>query len=358
MDIYIYVLFFAVIISQLLCKRNKLVALVVSFIPIILMVGTRVNWGQDYAAYELKYNLMSGWNFNQYILDASGGKFEIGFFTLINLSPSYNFLVFLCSALYIIPVFFLFYLLVPPKYCSLSILFWMFTPDFFGSFVAMRSSVMVGLLITAFLLKFYNYKKIAIIVSICSFFFHNSGILFTPIFFVDNDFVFRHREKSQLFVLGFCMIALFVPMFFSNLANVILEETETLGGYVSYTNANTKGLGFLIFSIFRIIFIFYVFDLIKKGYIEDRYLWLALFVIVYYCCCLIQGIEMMYRICGYSLPMLAVFMGYVLHVDGSMRSKTYVFLSLAYAVLTMYWFTQLPFYIPYFYTYESFLSGM
>lgn len=358
MNIYIYVLFFSIIMCQILYKKNNLLALIISFVPIVLMVGTRVDWGQDYATYLLKYDMQNSWNFNQYILSATGGKFEIGFFALLHFSPSYDFLVFICTLLYIIPVFFLFYLLLPPKYYGLAIFYWMFTPNFFGSFVAMRSSVMVGFLITAFLLKYYNYKKCSIIVASCSFFFHNSGIFFVPFFLMERNFLQRHRVKLQYFIFVFCLLSLFAPMFISGLANLVLAESETLRGYVLYTNAGTKGLGFMIFSLFRILFLYYVFDLIKKRYIEEKYLWLAVFVIVYYCASLIQGIDMMYRVCGYLLPMMAVFMGYVLQIDCSSKSKTYVFLSVAYATLNMYWFTKLPFYMPYFYTYKSFLFNV
>lgn len=354
MNSYIPLAFYIVIVS-LLCKRNKNLLFFLTFVPLLFFFGTRVEMGVDYEAYLLKYETQHDWSLAEYLFSVIGGKFEPGFFLLIKLLPDFNSLIFVCTALTLIPIVVFFYQFVPKQYYLLAIILYIFSPRIFESFIAMRSGIVIGFFLLAVLLKYRGYLKTAILLLILSSTFHMSGLLLVPVLLLSDKFLIKYSSVLSNGILVLMGIALVVPSFYGTIIVKLTKSVQELQDYGGYVTDTRYGLGFFVFAIFRGIFSIYIISLIRKRIIDDKYLWLAWMTVFCYLFNMVQGVEITYRFVYYFYLLSIPLKCHVLQVDKSPYSKIYVFVSLIYLLYTFITFSQLDQTQMYLWKYDSFL---
>ena len=340
MDIYIPLALYIFLVSFFFQKKKNLLFILV-FVPLLLFFGTRVDFGVDYETYLQRFELQHDWDFDQYKSYAMGGKFEPGFWWLIKVFPNFNSLVFFLAMLILVPLAILIYEFIPPKYYPLAFLLYLINPRNFESFIAMRSGVVVGLLLIAILLKYRGYKKISIAVALFSGLFHMSGYFLVPFFLISDRILKKNFSFFSILISIFIVLALISTTFYGELLNRITESIDELSDYKGHVYDTDYGLGFYIYSLFRVAFVVYILSLLKKGTIEEGYVWIAWMTIFGYFFNMVQGFEMTYRYAYYFYLISIPFKCYVLRVDKTSYSKMYVTLSVAYLLYYFVGYTQL-----------------
>lgn len=347
---YITLAFYIVFVSVFFQKKKKLLFLL-TFVPLILFFGTRVDFGADYETYLQDYELQHDWTLSKYLISFMGGKFEPGFFFLIKICPSFDSLIFVCTALVLVPVAIFFYEFIPKGLFPLAFVLYLFNPSIFDSIIAMRSGIVIGLFLLAVVLKNRGFKIIAFLLVLLSGFFHLSGFLLVLFFLFSNKSLKHKRELLSSFIIVLMIIALLFSTIFGNLF-MSIEMFSVYNGHITNTE---EGIGFYFFSIIRVGFVIYILSLLRKGIIEDKYIWIAWLTIFDYFFFMIQGIDIMYRFVYYFYVVSIFFKCYVLRVDKSAKSTIYVGLSIAYLVYQFIGLTQFEQTRKYLWDYNSFL---
>lgn len=353
MNVYIFLALYILFVSVVFQKKNLL--FILTFVPLLLFFGTRVGMGVDYDTYMQKYEMQHDWDLAQYLLYVAGGKFEPGFFLLYKFFPSFDWMIFGCTILVLVPVAIFFYEFIPKGYYPLAFVLYLFTPRIFESFIAMRSGVVVGLFLLAVVFKNRGYLKTAVSITILSGFFHMSGFFLVPVLLLSNRFLKENCNVLFNSIVVLMVIALLMPAFFGDLVIKLTESVEELSDYKGHVANSEYGVGFYFFSMFRVGFVLYIFSLIKKKVIDDNYLWLAWMTIFGYFLYMVQGFEMMYRVVFYFYMLSIPFKCHVLKVDKSEYSKLYVGLSIAYLIYSFVSYTQLDQTQMFIWNYNSFL---
>lgn len=336
-------------------QRKKILLILLTFVPLLLFFGTRVDMGVDYDGYLEQFELQHDWSFDQYLLSFLGGKFEPGFFLLVKLFPTFNSLIFGCTALLLVPVAIFFYDFIPSKYYPLAFILYLFNPSIFESFIAMRSGVVVGLFLLAVVLRNRGLKKIAfVIVAVCGT-FHMSGFFLTPFFLMTDTFLKKHFKLLTIVIVLLMVSALFSSTLFGDFVGQISRSVGEVNVYEGHIKTGNVGLGFYLFNLIRVGFVIYILILIRNGIVEDRYLWIAWLTIFDYFFYMGQGIDVMYRFVYYFYIITILFKCYVLKADKSSYSRLYVGLSMAYLAYTFLTYIQLELTQRFIWNYKSFL---
>lgn len=353
MNVYIFLALYILFVSVVFQKKNLL--FILTFVPLLLFFGTRVGMGVDYDTYMAKYELQHDWDLARYLLSAAGGKNEPGFFLLLKLLPSFNALIFLCSALILVPVAIFFYEFISKGYYPLAFVLYLFTPRIFESFIAMRSGVVVGLFLLAVVLKYRGYIKTSIAIVTLSGLFHMSGFLLIPVFLISGNFLKKHFIFASSIIIVLMFLALLLPTFWGEIFVQMSNSIDEFSDYREQVTNTNYGLGFYLFSIARAGFVIYILSLLKKGVIEDKYIWIAWVTIFGYFFNMVQGIETIYRFVYYFYLVTIPFKCYVLRVDKSEYSKIYVGLSILYLLYSFIGYTQLDQTQQFIWDYKSYL---
>ena len=130
MNVYIPLALYILFISLFFSKRKLLLSFL-TFVPLLLFIGTRVGFRVDYEGYEVDFDILHDNDFVTYFLANIDGKFEPGFFFLIKMMPNYDSLIFASSLIYIISVSLFFYKFLPGESYFFAFLLWLFYPLFF-----------------------------------------------------------------------------------------------------------------------------------------------------------------------------------------------------------------------------------
>ena len=331
-----YILAFYIIIISLCKFKSKNKQLLVCLVPLFLFIATRIGWTSDYFAYEDMYDMQHDWTFVDYMFTMMDVKFEPGFFLLIKLCPSYRFLVVIVSACFIFAIFLIFKNYVPSKYLFVVFILWFFNPNFFSSISAMRSNIVISLLLLAVYAKINNKNPISICLVILSGFFHRSGFIFIPFFLISNDFLLKYWKLSFLGSILVIGVALFLPSFWTSTLKDVLEDSS-MSGYTYYIEVNSFGLGYYLFTFMRISFILYIFYLIRRYEINDFQSYLLCFLIFYYVLASIPNLGLISRIITCIRPLFSVAMCNVLTIDRNrISSSAFIFINIAYMLLMEY----------------------
>lgn len=358
MDVYIPLVLYILFISLFFPKR-KLFLTFLTFVPLLLFIGTRVGFGVDYDGYEADYNLLHDYDFATYVLANIDGKFEPGFYLLIKLMPDYNSLVFITSFIYVISVSFFFYNYLPGESYFLAFLLWLFYPFFFESFVAMRSSLALSFFLLACCAKKDGRQIIAITLVVISVVFHMSGILLLIPILLSGKFLEKHLSQFIIAITLFAVIGLLMPKTFVDFLKGLFGLSENFeAAYSAHIGESDYGAGFYLFSLVRLVFVYYIISLLKKGVIKGWLIWIAGITILYYLLLMVQGVSIMYRFCTYLFLATVIFKCYVIKIDKSVFSKIYLFLSIIYSLYFFYGLTQNNVYEQYFHHYHSFLFNL
>lgn len=349
MDYYIPLILYILLIS-LFIRKKEILLIVVTIVPLILFWGTKVNFGSDYENYLFKYERQHLISLSEYLLYATEEKFEPGFFFLIKIMPTFDSVVF-TQALFLILSIYIFFKEFIPKYSlHLALFLWLFNSSIFNTFSAMRSSFVIGFFLLAIIAKTRHYNKIAVLLTLAGAQFHMSGYFLVILTLLPYNIFKKGQVFIKPFIFLFIFAALLLPSLFSDSLSSLIELNKNLSVYEDYVSDTDYGVGFYVFSLFRLGFIIYILDLLQRNRIEEKYIWIAWLTIICYLFMMIQGIPIMYRVFNYLFLITVVFKCYVLKIDQSPASKIYVGLSILYAMFNFYKYmysAQMPFYSHY-----------
>lgn len=351
---YIFLSLYFVLVS-ILFKRKKNLLFILTFVPLLLFFGTRVDFGADYDSYLEQYDRHHDWSFDQYIFSFAGGKFEPGYFLLEKIFPSFNSLIFACTVLLLVPVAIFFYEFIPKEYYPLAFILFLFNPGIFDAIIAMRSGVVVGLFLLAVVLKYRGYRILPIALAVLSGTFHMSGYLLIPFFLLTDRFLKRNYRLLCTVVITLIVLALLSSTLFGDLIFKISESYQEASVYNGHIVDTGAGLGFYLFSIIRTGFVIYILSLLKRGVVSDKFIWIVWLTVFDYFFYMIQGIDIMYRFVYYFYVTSIFFKCYVLRDDKSIASRVYVGLSILYLCYAFVAFASLEQTQRYFGHYKSFL---
>lgn len=161
-------------------NKNYLYNLIIAFFPLFIYGAIRVNYGNDYPAYESIFNVFH--NLSTFIPDEKAHA-EIGYQYLCYIMPSYRSILVLNAFILMISFVFFIHKNIPSKYAWLAIflIFLMPEKNIFGSLVGIRN----GLVVTSFILTFtfvqerkpvYLFTTALILSTI-----HTSAIVYLPL---------------------------------------------------------------------------------------------------------------------------------------------------------------------------------
>lgn len=334
---YYYILLVVyIIIVSLLLKKRKWLMYVLTFVPLLLFWGTKVDFGPDYDNYLFKFNRQHDMPIYGFLMDTLDGKFEPGFFFLIKIMPSFDGVVFASTLFLLLAILVFFDEYIPKQSFPLALFLWLFNSSIFNTFSAMRSSFVISFFLLAIIAKNKSYYKTAILLTLIGAQFHMSGYFMVLFVLLPYNIFKSYQNTIKPFIFVFIVVALLLPTFFSNLLATVLESNANLSVYEDHVNETDYGFGFYIFSLFRVGFILYILDLLKRNRIEEKYIWIAWLTIICYLFMMMQGIPIMYRVFNYLFLITVAFKCYVLKIDKTFASKVYVGLSIGYALFRFY----------------------
>ncbi len=352
MDIYLLLAIFIVFVS-IIFRKKKWLIFALTFIPLLLFWGTRLDFTPDYYSYLYKFEAQHDMPIYGFLFDAMEGKFEPGFFFLIKIMPSYNAVIFSTTLFLLLCIYIFFNEFVPQYSFPLALFLWLFNNSIFNTFSAMRSSILMGFFLLAVIAKIKSYNKTAIILTLLGSLFHMSGYFLLFLIILPISFYHRWRYIVIPFMFIFSFCALLLPSVFPDILQSFVGVNDNFSDYEDYAKEADYGWGFYIFSLFRISFIMYILSLDRRHLIDEKYIWISWLTIICYLSMMLQ-IPIMYRFFNYLFLITVVFKCYVLKVDKSAVSKIYVGLSILYAIYCFYGYMHTE-YMEFYANYHSFL---
>lgn len=238
------------LISPLFQKQNKkrfskynYIFYVIAILFLSLFVGLRgIGVGSDTATYYYHFNSCGTMTVSQLF---SRYKSDVGFYLFTwffsRAFHSFNFYLWICSLIYLIPIG----VLICKK--SKSPLYSFFIFFCFGLFTfclsTIRQSLAIGLCVSAYL--FFEDKKRLLCVAFIALaaLFHYSALVFLPVL------LFRVIKVNKFFIsLSFVLLAVsyFAAPNLLSLFNAIAER----GSYSEYQSASVGGIGMILFLLF------------------------------------------------------------------------------------------------------------
>lgn len=338
MDIYIPLIIYIVLVSTFF-RKKKWLMFALTFIPLLLFWGTRLNFTPDYDSYLYKFEAQHDMPIYGFLLDSMGGRFEPGFFLLIKIMPSYDALIFATTLFLLLSVYFFLNEFLPKYSFPLAMFLWLFNGSIFNTFSAMRSSIFIGFFLLAIIAKMKSYYKTAILLTMLGSLFHVSGYFLLVIIILPISIFQRLRDFFIPLIFVFSFSALLLPSVFPDILKSILNVSDNFSDLEEHAKEADYGLGFYIYSLIRIGFVLYILSLINRHLIEEKYIWISWLTIFCYLCMMVQ-IPIMYRFYNYLFLSSVVFKCYVLKVDKSIASKVYVGLSIMYALYSFVGYTH------------------
>lgn len=265
MNIYWFVAVLTLFLHKLLpCKTDKeyLYNLIISFIPLFIYAAIRVNYGNDYPAYEFFFDTfhVSG----DFIPDRDSHS-EVGYQFLCYIMPSFRSILVLNGFILALAMAYFIYKNIPSQYAWLAIclLFLMPEKNIFGSLVGMRN----GFVVTSFLLtyifvqqrKYYIVLPIAFILSTI----HTSAIAYIPLaYLVARNTPVTIKEIYIWIGTGIVMLLIsttalarfmmpFVSLISDNYEEQLMEMNDVSRGIINYAANMIMMASFLYFAYIR-----------------------------------------------------------------------------------------------------------
>lgn len=244
------------------CKKR----MIFTFIPLFLFGALRVDFGNDYPAYEAFWQEIH----NGAFAFENTQHLEMGYQLLNYLMPSYRSILVLNSFLLCLALGVFLYRNVPPKYLGIALILMFLNPEknIYGSLVGIRN----GLVVSGFLLSFFfiQMRKLVpfAITTVFLMQFHTSAVLFMPVaYFVANN---NELTRREILIWVICL-AVLLAFSVSELIEIVTPFVSTyLDRYETYLNAE-KHRGYLeiIANIIFIILLFIGFYT-NKGVLTDK----------------------------------------------------------------------------------------
>jgi hypothetical protein len=186
MNVYWLVAILTLVLNRILpCRTDKayLINLLISFLPLFIYAAIRVDYGNDYPAYEQYFELFhTGHYFSSDVTHHA----EIGYQYLNYILPSYRAVLILSASMLFCSLVFFLYKNVPSKYTFVAILLIFMMPEknIFGILVGIRN----GLVVSAFLLTFTFIQERRIIATLVTAYLlsliHTSAIAYVPFAYI------------------------------------------------------------------------------------------------------------------------------------------------------------------------------
>lgn len=265
MKAYYLVFFVTLIISLILQPKSKKQwkwKLIFTFLPLFIYAAIRVDYGNDYPAYEELFNNIHSVSGFQLDSDLHA---ELGYQLLNIIMPSYRSILVLNALLLSLALGIFCYRNIPNKYLWLTITLIFLNPEknIFGNLVGIRN----GLVVTSFVLTFslvQNRKWLRFaILTIGLSFIHTSALLFLPLAYVTGYGV-PFRKKEILLWSGMT-ISLFV-FSLSHISDIfgLIVENGIFARYGNYLdNDMRRGNLISIVNIVNVVFI--IMYLMQRG---------------------------------------------------------------------------------------------
>lgn len=258
MNVYWIVAFLTLLLHKILpCNSKKayLFNLIISFLPLFIYASIRVDYGNDYSAYEMFFNMFH--NQHDFIPDKDAHA-EIGFQYICYIMPSYRSILILNSFILVLAFIVFLYKNIQPQYAWLAIflIFLMPEKNIFGSLVGIRNGLVVTLFILTF--SFIQEKKFIplIITALILSTIHTSAIFYLPLaYFIARNTIISGKEVCIWIGIGIILILtsmsslvnLLLPIF-SSVANryeeALMEMSGGSRGILNY------GVNLVMISVF------------------------------------------------------------------------------------------------------------
>lgn len=262
MKAYYFVFFLTFVLALVLpseSDRQHKWKLFWMLIPLFIYAAIRVDYGNDYPAYEAFYDEVH--RFSRFILD-SEERLEIGFQWLNYILPSFRALLVLNAALLSLALGVFLYHNVPKNYLWLAVVLVFLNPEknIYGNLVGIRN----GLVVTLFLLGSVLIQKRRLIpfflLTALLFTIHRSAILFLPLaYLVGQNRSFSNNE-IWIWVVG---VVIMLTMSMSGLMQILssLVSNDYLERYEGYLDDSKLHRGALnvLSSLFLMALIIAIF---------------------------------------------------------------------------------------------------
>ena len=228
-----------------------------TFLPLFIYGAIRVDYGNDYPAYEELFEVIH--SFDTFKVDKELHA-EVGFQFLCRILPSFRLLLVLNAMLLSLSFGCFCYHNVPKKYLWLAILLIFLNPEknIFGSLVGIRN----GLVVTSFLLGFVlvqNRKLVLFtILTIMLAMIHTSALLFLPVAYLAGTSIPFKKWEILLWVGAAVALQLFSMSQLSEIAAVMIDN-DIFNRYESYLEGTSHRGGLMVFAslAFMIMYIQY-----------------------------------------------------------------------------------------------------
>ena len=238
-----------------------------TFLPLFIYGAIRLDYGNDYMAYESIYNEIHSQSLFQFDYDAHS---ELGFQLLNHILPSFRSLLVLSALLLALAIGVFCYHNVPRKYLWLIIIMIFLNPEknIFGNLVGIRH----GLVSTVFLLSFVWVQERKwlkfLILTIALSFIHTSAVFYLPVaYLAAQNKTFTRKELIIwigaiviLFVFSMSQLADFFTMFTDN---------EVLDRYQNHFEEAGKHRGGLMVFASLLFIVLYVYYLLMRSKFID-----------------------------------------------------------------------------------------
>ena len=262
-----YLLFFLTLIFSLIyqpkTEQQWKWKLFFTFLPLFVYAAIRVDYGNDYSAYEELFYSIN--NSNGFHLD-SDLHAELGYQLLNIIMPSFRSILILNAFLLSLAIGVFCYHNIPNKYLWLAIILIFLNPEknIFGSLVGIRN----GLVVTSFILGFTLVQKrkwfLFALLTLGLSLFHTSALLFLPLAYLAGFSL--PFKKKEIWLLCGIVITLFAFSLtqFSEIFGMLVEN-DIFARYGTYIEDKQLNRGELITIVSTISIVFVVYYFLERG---------------------------------------------------------------------------------------------
>ena len=264
MKVYFLVFFLALMMSVVLpAKTDKQWRwkLFFTFLPLFLFAALRVNFGNDYSAYELFFDeAHHGSKFLNFVYEEKM-RDEIGYQYLCYIMPSYRSMLVLNAFLLCLALAVFIYKNIPKKYLWLAILlvFLNAEKNIYGNLVGMRNGfVVTGFLLGSVLIQQRRIVLFALLTALLST-IHTAALLFMPLAYIVGRNTKITRVEILIWIGAIVVLLVFSVSGLMELAAPIISRY--FDRYETYLEDMTAHRGFLLtvasLALATLIFILY-----------------------------------------------------------------------------------------------------
>lgn len=226
MKVYFLVFFITLVLSIILPAKTDNQwhwKLFITFLPLFLFAALRVDFGNDYSAYELFYNVHHTGGIFSYDVDSHA---EIGYQLLCYIMPSFRSLLVLNALLLCFSIAFFLDKNVPRAYLWLAILLIFLNPEknIYGNLVGMRNGfVVTGFILGSVLIQQRKLFLYALLIALLST-IHTAALLFMPLAYFVGRNTKLTRQEIIIWIVVFIVLLTFSVSGLIDLASPFISQ--------------------------------------------------------------------------------------------------------------------------------------